>query len=601
MRLKPVAAVVIILSLIFPTTLFAANPKAGAKCTRAGLTQNYLGKKFTCVKSGKNLIWNNGVLIATSVQTPKPNPSSTSSSTPAKTMTLEEANKLRISLDPLADKPCSKENERIPNIQGELICLNWNGAPLKWIQNWLPPSSASSSTSENVKSIVPSEGGNCDRLGTKSKVEAIELECRFITGPKLQWIRINNPNAQFITAVSPNGVKPCQLEAPAVGNGFVGFPVSITRNDMPSKGVNHVLIAPIDFSDYEGEKDLNSILKYQSEGLSSWVNYFSDGKLKFDIKTINHWVRAPQKAAFYSRTDGDIRGIDGNRKLAAIAQEYVDFLTNEIDLTGIATIYILYPENMGVNETDLVPRTTQFNTKEGVRVMSVFARSKYDWGQQTPQWVMWIHETAHDWGLLGHTPGNGWKMNIMTNQSGDSAALSAWERFLLDWMPASGVYCNSKNNLNSVTLSLSALEIADSKTKMVAITLDSKRVLVVESHAIGKWSEVFTKNKYPEGFYGVMAYVVDTSYKGETIYVGPQGQSLPNDNGNNPLFSRYAYFEPISGIDLKGRHTYGLSNWEDGGSSDAYTALVGDSFLVGGIRIKVVSTGDFETIQIVKE
>ena len=600
MRLRPITIFTIVLTLLFPTALFAANPKAGAKCSKAGQTQVYSGKKFTCVKTGKNLVWNTGILITKSTQKPIPSPSPTPS--PSKGMTLEEANKLRISLDPLSDKSCSKENERIPNLQGELICLFWNGGPLKWVQNWLPPSGPTPTPSQSSsQNETPAVGGNCDSLGKKVTVSGLDLECRYITGPKLNWIRVNDPNAKFITISSPNGVKPCQLEAPVVGNGYVGFPVSLTRNAMPSKGVNHVLIAPIDFSDYVGEKDLASILKYQSDGLKNWVDYFSDGKLKFDIKTIDHWVRAPQKAAFYSRTDGDNRGIDGNKKLAAIAQEYIDFLTNEIDLTGIATVYILYPENMGVNETDLVPRTTQFKTKEGERVMSVFARSKYDWGEQTPQWVMWIHESGHDWGLLGHTPGNGWRFNIMTNQSGNSSVLSAWERFLLDWMPSNSVYCNTKSNLTNVTLSLSGLEIDDKKTKMVAITLDSKRVLVIESHAIGRWSEVFTKNKFPQGFYGVLAYVVDTSYTGATIYVGPQGEALPEDNGNDPRFPRYAYYEPIYGIDLKSRHTYGLSNFSDGTSSDAYTALVGDSFLVDGIRIKVLSTGDFETIQITKE
>ena len=601
MRLKVIAVFAIILSISLPSALFGANPKAGTKCIKAGLTLNYQGKKFTCIKSGKNLIWNKGISISTTTHTSKSDPSPTSSPSPTKPMTLEEANKLRISLDPLSDKPCSKENEKIPNIQGELICLNWNGGPLKWIQNWLPPTSPAPSPSKSsANNEAPISGGQCEALGSRVSITGIELECRYVSGAKLNWIRINDANAKFLNAVSPNGIKSCQLEAPVVGNGYVGFPVSLTRNDMPARGVNHVLIAPIDFSDFVGETDLNSVLNYQSNGLKEWVDYFSDGKLKFDIKTINHWIRAPEKAAFYSRTQDDFRGVDGNKKLAAIAQEYIDLVTKEIDLTGIATVYILYPEEMNVNETDLVPRVTQFNTKEGKRVLSVFARSQYDWGEKTPQWVMWIHESAHDWGLLGHTPGNGWRFNIMTNQSGASAALSAWERFLLEWMPNSQVYCDSKTNLTSVKLSLSALEKNDTKTKMAAIVLDSHRILIIESHGIGKWSEVFTKNKYPTGFYGVMAYVVDTSYTGQTIYVGKVGETLPDDFGNDPRFPRYAYFEPIEGIDVRSRHTYGLSNFPDGTSSDAYTALVGDSFLIDGIRVKVLSTGDFETIEVSK-
>ncbi|MGI9199312.1 MAG: hypothetical protein ACR2I9_06400, partial [Candidatus Nanopelagicaceae bacterium] len=51
---------------------FAANPKAGTSCPKAGNTQIYAGKKFTCVKSGKKLVWNSGVVINS---TPKATPS----------------------------------------------------------------------------------------------------------------------------------------------------------------------------------------------------------------------------------------------------------------------------------------------------------------------------------------------------------------------------------------------------------------------------------------------------------------------------------------------------------------------------------------------
>ena len=57
--------------LILATTQFSAYAavKAGAKCTKVGLTSIYAGKKFTCVKSGTKLAWNKGVSIKAA---PKP-------------------------------------------------------------------------------------------------------------------------------------------------------------------------------------------------------------------------------------------------------------------------------------------------------------------------------------------------------------------------------------------------------------------------------------------------------------------------------------------------------------------------------------------------
>ena len=46
----------------------ATPPKPGANCTKAGLTQNYNGMKYTCTKSGKKMIWDSGKPI-----TPEPN------------------------------------------------------------------------------------------------------------------------------------------------------------------------------------------------------------------------------------------------------------------------------------------------------------------------------------------------------------------------------------------------------------------------------------------------------------------------------------------------------------------------------------------------
>ncbi len=44
---------------------FAAIPKAGGTCSKAGATSTSAGKKYTCVKSGKKLVWNKGVAVVT--------------------------------------------------------------------------------------------------------------------------------------------------------------------------------------------------------------------------------------------------------------------------------------------------------------------------------------------------------------------------------------------------------------------------------------------------------------------------------------------------------------------------------------------------------
>lgn len=52
--------VVFLISSIIPAH---AVVKAGAKCTKAGATASSSGKKYTCIKSGKKLVWNKGTTI----------------------------------------------------------------------------------------------------------------------------------------------------------------------------------------------------------------------------------------------------------------------------------------------------------------------------------------------------------------------------------------------------------------------------------------------------------------------------------------------------------------------------------------------------------
>ena len=54
----------------------AATAKAGVKCTKLKATSIVKGKKFTCIKSGKNLVWDKGVKVKTLVTKPSPTPNS---------------------------------------------------------------------------------------------------------------------------------------------------------------------------------------------------------------------------------------------------------------------------------------------------------------------------------------------------------------------------------------------------------------------------------------------------------------------------------------------------------------------------------------------
>ena len=80
--MKKVLTLVIAAALLGSVSIIPAfgAVKAGATCSKAGVISNSGGKKFTCVKSGKKLVWNKGVVMTSS--TPSQAPSAAPSGQP---------------------------------------------------------------------------------------------------------------------------------------------------------------------------------------------------------------------------------------------------------------------------------------------------------------------------------------------------------------------------------------------------------------------------------------------------------------------------------------------------------------------------------------
>ena len=70
---------ILVLSLSSFSAQASSNPKPGAKCASQGVTKVYKGKTYTCVKTGKKLIWNKGTAVKAAPKVPSPSPSPTAS------------------------------------------------------------------------------------------------------------------------------------------------------------------------------------------------------------------------------------------------------------------------------------------------------------------------------------------------------------------------------------------------------------------------------------------------------------------------------------------------------------------------------------------
>jgi len=81
---KVLAALLTAAVFLFPLNATAAV-KSGSVCSKLGATSTIAGKKYTCIKSGKKLVWNKGVNVATPKPTQTPTPIATRTPTPEPT------------------------------------------------------------------------------------------------------------------------------------------------------------------------------------------------------------------------------------------------------------------------------------------------------------------------------------------------------------------------------------------------------------------------------------------------------------------------------------------------------------------------------------
>ena len=592
-------AFVLVVALLSPLNAVAAV-KAGDKCAKLNSTAINAGKKYTCIKSGSKLIWNKGAKVAAPAKpaaaasptvTPEPTASPSASPSPKPDVVL-----------PVQGTACPKVGMKVEDSKGFMKCV-WQGGARGNIAEqifwrYFEVKKLSTSKSNNY-STKPVENEPCNQSGDTYDISGGILECRWVAGHMRKWIKINTVKKTFTNAKSPVSIDVCKLPFSAskadrtgrnAGGGMVGFPLTDTnKNGMNLVGTNEVLVVPLDFSDFRGEGSPSKQTDYDTKWLKDWYRYFSNGKSNFNVTTFDRWIQMPGPRSSYPTDAKSAVAPNPNELQGNQAQAFINEITKEIDLRKFSTVYIIFPDGEYL-QNDLIVRNHRFKIKEGEKNLNLFSWGKNLEAMETQKWAYYIHETLHDFNIVGHAPGNGWPLGMMTNQSGISYAINPWEQFLFDWLPSDQIYCDAASSLKPATISLTPMEREDKQTKMAVIKLSDTRAIVVESHGIDKWSSFnFGDRAFPAGFYSIMAYVVDLD-KSVAPPVRADGTSLSNDDW------AWAVWEKVSGQPSNEFRV----NVGDRKDLAEYVAVLGDSFVIEGVRIKFVGTGDYETIEISK-
>mgnify|MGYP006274909963 CR=1 FL=1 len=575
MRFRIATLFTLIFALIFPTTLFAANPKAGATCSKAGLTQTYAGKKFTCIKSGKKLVWDKGTTIKV---IPTPTPVS-SSSTPTK---FDEEN-IKVG------DQCTSEyrGKTIINSKGAFVCKHDDISAYRWFVGEIQTTKETStptpvplkidwnqitSTDSGYKALFKS--WNEFEINIPDEWKDMQDAYKQFSGGSgifhLDKYFLGSERPKTELKINSISVETCKIPEVQNTTNNRGFPSEfesgrrkfIEERKFPGPKMK-IQVVPIYAVDTAVPKnsprdDYGRYLDF----VTNWAEYSSDVPTSIQVQFPPKYLEFKGKVSSYPIYH---ENNDTNSDHQRFNRDVIAQVDSSIDFTGVDLVYIVAPA--GTELLNLQQGVLgQMQTAEGTVKVGIVQYSytltnlnsipKFN-NFLVPYW--WIHETYHGtFGLDDHygdsTRGTiglgGW--SLMSGWGGD---LSAWEKWLLGFYSDSQINCLAKDSTSITWLAPSS--VRTSEKKMSIIYLSKHKAIIIESiRAAGLYYKI------PKASQGVLVYEVDLEKVGHA-----QGLSLVLPTNRNPNIGAVPYGEA--------------------------TLRVGESVISNGQKITVLESGNF--------
>ena len=536
----------VISSLFFGSVSFAAV-KAGASCTKAGATSVVSNRKFTCIKSGKKLVWDKGVVVKKApVQVPEipkiePSPQPTlvlpnsSPTIPAETSKVIDLNLLPINLE----QPIYVNH----SINSKEFTINFKvieGASGGYIEvKELNLDSKNTATKKNAQGIVeihstfPSSfnGKNIkvflyaySEKYRSSCCSSIDLDVNLENKPDSSKTNIYGglnvnfyqtptkystlPQSVLTNKESFTDLSKCRLKDgdPILDNMTIGFPLPAGRTDL-TRNVE-IAVLGADFPNVQSTttpaNDYFNALKVMKH---FWESQASTG-LRINVNTSNTYKRMPKNIEDY-KLGATLNGFQGDNYWAFI-QDVIDAYDAEFDFSKTSTIAVVVPLNVTREQigTWVVQTQSVFRTNEG-SIYNVMITGN---GSSKETTGAWVHEYGHALGLTDMRYVNDANPEIQKPEglgiydvmgSGNAAPeILVWSRFLTGMLLPNQIHC--VNTTTESTHWLVPIEQQTSETKGLIIPLSEYTAIVVEARRNYGYDNIGTDAE------GVIVYNIDT-------------------------------------------------------------------------------------------
>ena len=532
MRRLLVGLVAVLSLSLITAQLSVAAVTPGAKCSKAGATSTYNGKKYTCVKSGKKLVWNKGVAVAkpAPVASPTPAPVATPTPTPTPTVTATPA-------------PTPTEVITAENFRFESLC--------------------------EKDPFVPTEWAAYQEFALRNDIFSCARPYRFkmVTQPKTQPLQVLTPKSGL------NNIESCKLTH-GQRDGQIAFSSWINPKIVMNQRLN-VQVIPIEFSDFPSSKTVVGDHENYFNYIKSGYYNISDGQVNVNFKIPSNYFKINKKISAYNTGKRYDRGGGiwnwASMDMNAMFKDIVSTVDPAIDFSNLDLVFFVVPpttDNDFISHGFPAPYP-QLRTAEGFIPYWYFsppmaAVNRKSWYGVEP--YLHLHELMHGMnklddhygdGEFGRRDGDAGTGNWST-MSGMSTDFLFWDKWITYMVSDEQVLCAKTDAISTHWIKPS--NYFGKEEKMLVIPVDSTKVLVVESMRAAGFNL-----KLPKISEGALVYLVDISKTehGRGINV------LRPANRTGTIYAR-----------------------GDFALSDAPLKL-GDSITSNGFKITVVESGDF--------
>ena len=559
--------------------LVSATNNQSSSCAKAGATKIVKGATYTCVKSGKKLIWKQSAPAKKPTPAPAPVPTPSSTSTPTPTPTLAPIPSPSPSTAPSSANfsiaiysggagntsgSTGKPSEEIPS---GIAPLN-NSDNLKlWIYDPEQPSRALGSPGI----FIQKDGGSWYEINAntaygimttnftsgKYLIDVIEPngnQTKYSRGRysvtvsdsgklSIDGLQANSSGYYSVTAIVNTrratelaNFKPtstCQLlDQSGSSTMSNAFPPATGR--LTTHGTIRALIIPTDFSDLPGTGNPAEVYLEMAKGTHDFYYKESKQTVNFQFTSLKDYVHLNVPVNTYNLGSYNGGNPEGFFKAGVAAADPI------VDFTKFDVVYVLPPSTVKYDQIAYGPAMpknvdgSDFQSADGQFFNGAVGGADAWQSLDGADWKWMSHETGHlfglyDWYTLdGTNPYGPWDI-MSLNWSTEAIELNAWNRYISGWLTDAQIQCTPKSDLTSTgkDFKVEAIETDSESPKAVIVKLSDKVDLVMEVRATAGLDHLSTAQS------GLLVYTVDASIptiKGmATTYKRPGGANDLND------------------------------------------------------------------------